>query len=542
VTVGTMGGTATTATSARRAVGWQVWLLRALLVAGIAARFAYVGRPFDDRLENPWRQSDYFQVARNFEREGMNILYPRIDWRGSTPGYTEMELPLLPWLGAALFHLVGTHVQVMRVLSAALESLTLLLFAGLARSLLPPAGALFATAAFALDPLLLLLAGSLQPEPAMHLLSIAAVVMLVRWQETSRPRDLFAAAALTGAAILCKLPALYLGLIFAWVVLRKEGRKALRDPRVYAAALLAVVPAAAWYLWAHGFWTRYGTSLGLSNESHLIGLDLLVPPKFLLGILKWETFGVFSPLGWLLALAAVWSGRKLGWRRVELPLVWYGAVWVFYLAAARTTADGWAYYYHVIAVAPGCLLLGAGFDFLRERARLPRRAGAAVSPRLVGGVLAAATLACFVAVTALRIERRDHDPEQRALFHCATEMRALVPPEGAIVVRGGPMFDEHGRPVAHNESMVFAWMDRKGFNYGDEELGIATLERIAAQGGRYWLARRGEIEGAGLTRAVASRYREIARCNGDPAYRLYDLRGLRDLRGRRNLRGGHGAS
>src|SRR5262245_15072674 len=96
---------ATTATNATRATtataraSWQTWLLRAILVAGVIARLAYVGRPFDDRLENPWRQSDYFQVARNFEREGMNILYPRIDWRWATPGYTEMELPLLPWLG-----------------------------------------------------------------------------------------------------------------------------------------------------------------------------------------------------------------------------------------------------------------------------------------------------------------------------------------------------------------------------------------------------------------------------------------------------------
>ena len=34
-----------------------------------------------------WRECDVGAIARNFYIEDMNILYPRIDWRGDGPGY-----------------------------------------------------------------------------------------------------------------------------------------------------------------------------------------------------------------------------------------------------------------------------------------------------------------------------------------------------------------------------------------------------------------------------------------------------------------------
>src|SRR4029077_7395386 len=58
-----------------------------VLVGGPARRLAYVDRPMDDRTLAPWREADYIQIARNFYRDGLNIFYPRVDWRGDPPGY-----------------------------------------------------------------------------------------------------------------------------------------------------------------------------------------------------------------------------------------------------------------------------------------------------------------------------------------------------------------------------------------------------------------------------------------------------------------------
>ncbi|MDX2168973.1 MAG: glycosyltransferase family 39 protein [Deltaproteobacteria bacterium] len=521
--------------------------LAAVLLLGVALRLQYVDRPFDHRLLNPWRQSDYLALTRNFAREDANLFYPRIDWRGDTPGYAEMELPLVPWLGAWLWRLHGPAVVGQRALAAALEIGALLLFAALARRVLPEAGALAATLLFALNPLLIVLATSLQPEPLLNLACVAAVLLLWRWLAAPRPATLLAAAALAGLAMLAKLPAAYLGLLFAYAVLRRLGLAALRRPEVWGAALIAALPPLAWYSWAHRFWLVYGNSLGLSNESHLIGADVLWPPTFLLGIGMWETLGVFTPAGLLLAVAAL----RLPWARIELPVVWYAAVAVFYVLAGRTTGDQWSYYYHSLSVAPAALLMGAGYASFRPfpplkkggQGGFPDPGSVSKSPptplfqrgegrpfqkgeqrteyRWAGTALLAATAGLMLAAGWYLGQRRDHgDAVERQLYECSRALAPLVPADARIVVRGGTKVDEHGHPVAYNASMVFAWMDRKGFNYAAEDFGDATLAAIAARGGRYWLATPEDFAAPGMA-AAAARYRKLRDCGERMA--LFDL-------------------
>jgi len=89
-----------------------------------------------------------------------------------------------------------------------------------------------------------------------------------------------------------------------------------------------------------------------------------------------------------------------------------------------------------------------------------------------------------------------------------------------IVVRGGSIADEDGFPTAHNQSMFFAWLDRRGFTYGNEELAIPVLQDIARRGGRYWIAETSELRGAMSCRGGEELPPPDA-C--DPDYVLYDL-------------------
>jgi hypothetical protein len=492
-------------------------LLLAIVVAGVALRVAWVARPFDHRLLAPWREADYVQLARNFHRDGLDIRYPRIDWRGDGPGYAEMELPVLPWTAAVFTRSVFYVDTVQRWLAAGLSIASLFVFTALARGALPGAAGAVAVAAFAVNPLLVYLASAMQPEPLMLLVSLLAVAALWRWDDRPTTGRLLVAAALAGAALLAKASAAYLGLVFAWTVMRRRGARALVDPGVLLAAALAVGPPLAWYAWAAHFWTTYGNSLGVSNESHLLGLDMLWPPRFLVGLLQWETLGVVTPAGWLLLAAAALRPRT---RVAERALLWYAAAWIFYLATARTSADGWAFYYHSSSVAPACLLLGAGCAAVAAGTGVPRAlAGRAAA---VAGVLAAATLAALVAATAFLVHQRDARDDYRAMYACAHTFTANVPPDGRIVAHGGSLVDEYDAPVAHNESMLFAWMDRTGFNYATQELSVAMLDGLAARGGRYWIVTSGELQSAGLEDVVDERYRKLAECG--TAYRLYDLR------------------
>jgi 4-amino-4-deoxy-L-arabinose transferase-like glycosyltransferase len=504
--------------------GASARLIVALVLAGAAFRLAYVNRPLDHRTLSSWRESDYTQLARNYWREDPNLFHPRIDWRGDGPGLVEMEFPFIPWTAGMLFRLFGYHEAILRALSAMLEIGSLLLFAGLARRLLPEPGALAALAFYAFSPLLVYLSTAMQPEPLMLFFSLLAVILIARWDRTGSTPALFLAAAALGGAILAKAPAACLGLMFAFVVLRRSGMAVLKDIRLWVAAALALAPPAAWYLWARRFWILYGNSLGMSNENPFLRLDMLHHAGWVLGLARLETLRVLMPLGWILLLAA----RRAPRPTTALPFAWLGSVWIMFIVSARTAAADWAFYYHSIAVAPACLLMGAGVMALRHPGAA-RVLGLAPGRRRrrVGTALALGTVILLAAATGRLIWVRDHDRIEnlRAMRACGLRLVTQIPMGGRIVVRGGSMCGSYGYPVAHNRPMMFAWLDRKGFTYGDQELSNPLLTGIADRGGRYWIAEAEEIKGPSRQEVAAS-FRLLAKC--EPGYYLYDLQSAPD--------------
>ncbi len=162
-------------------------------------------------------------------------------------------------------------------------------------------------------------------------------------------------------------------------------------------------------------------------------------------------------VGGLLVLAALLRrGRAL-----EFAGAWYASILVFYVITADTSGDAWAFYYHANSVAPAALLMGAGVDALRSfRPQVVRLAG----PALV-------VLAC-VALTreSLDVHRQRNDGAVRQDLRAACLVFAdHLPTDARIAVRGGYRMDAHGHPVAFNESMAYAWLDRKGENYPIED-------------------------------------------------------------------------
>ena len=492
-------------------------VLIAIVVAGAALRLAYVARPLDHRMRSPWRQSDYVQLARNYWREDPNLFHPRIDWRRDGPGLVEMEFPLLPWTAGMLYRLFGYHEEILRALSALLEIGSLLLLAGLARRLLPLSGALAALTFYAANPLLINLSTAMQPEPLMLFLSLLAIVLLGQWDRTGSTMALLLAGAALGGAILAKAPAAGLGVVFAFVVLRRSGLAAIREARVWVATVLALAPPVAWYLWARRFWILYSNSLGLSNQSPFLGLDMLAQPGWVFGLLKWETLGVLMPFGWILLLAARSAPRTA----TALPFAWLVSVWIMFVVSARTTAEDWAFYYHSAAVAPACLLMGAGVAALRdpEPARVLGLAPGRLR-RVIGAALTAGMIVLLAAANVVVIRARDGREDLRAMRTCGLQFVEQIPPEGRIVARGGSMYGRYGEPAAHDRSMLFAWLDRKGFTYGDQELSIELLTDIAARGGRYWIAEADELRGP-LKQKVTERFRSLDVC--EPENYLFDL-------------------
>jgi 4-amino-4-deoxy-L-arabinose transferase-like glycosyltransferase len=498
---------------------WEraAWLLAFAL--GALLRLQDVGRPFDSRTLAPWRESDYVGIARSFARETIDPFHPRVDWRGDTPGFAEMELPVLPYAAGLLDRVFGEDERRMRWLAAIAGVAGLFAFAGLARAALPGAAAPCAALLFAVQPLAIHLSPAIQPDGWMLLFVMLAVRRLWRFEEGGSGRDLILAALLTSVAALFKAPGALVGLLLAEAVLRRRGLRGAFRPDVLAAAACALVPAGAWYAWSHRFWLEYGLSLGLSDETHCVNLAVLSSPAAFLQNLREEFHHVFSAPGFVLAAVAFVLPSE---HRARL-LRFGGAVALFYFVALDTSGDAWAFYYHALSSAPAVLLMGAGFGALldhaaRARPRRPRVATVASASAWVLAIAAAAVL--LHSSLELRRERDEGNASKKA-FLCAQEFRAVLPPDARIVAAGGRATDEHGHPVAHNASTWFAWLDRRGATYADGEATLARLDEFARRGPTWWIAAAPELADAAFRAAVDARHRLVVSCGG--AYRLYEL-------------------
>jgi len=492
------------------------WIFLALLIFGAAVRAVDVPRPADGRIREAWRECDYAALARNFYREGMNILRPRIDWRGTGPGYAEMEFPVIPWTMAVFYKIFGLHEEIGRLLMWVVSLLTLLVFFALARRLLPPPGAVAASLFFVLSPLTVRVSNALQPEGLMILFLLLGVHFFLRWLEDDARSSYWTAIASTAAAILVKAPAAHIGILFAGLLLWKKGIRAFRRADVWVFGFLALAPAAVWYIHAHRLCLEFGNSLGLSNESHWFGWDLVRSPKFLLALLKgmvrMEGAFVWTPLG-AAFLAALFFLRK----RSDVPKIilwWLFAIGVYYLAAIRTIGDSWATYYHVVAVPPAALTIGvvAAWLFrLRPVSRLVRFAR----------IFAVVGLAGVFGFESFLVSREFHPRMFENSYRCSVSFASSIPEGELILVTGGPSKDETGLPVAFNASYFFYWLDRKGWNIPSDAISAEEVRAFARKGARFFIAEKGSLAPIpGLEEDLRASFPVIAECPGAILFRL----------------------
>ena len=466
-------------------------LIVVLFIVAAALRFADVFRPIN---QASWRECDLGAVSRNFVREGMDPWMPRIDWRGDGPGYTEMELPLFPYLTALTYQEFGVYDNIGRVWSFLFSLGAMFFFYKIAREYMSVFRAAIAFAFFALNPLMVRIATSIQPEGIMLLTYLGAVLFFLRWLRTGKIGYYWAATVSTALTLLTKAPAAHIGLFFGVLLLQKFGWRAVKDPRVWLFGVASLGPAFLWYYHAKNLWIAYGNSLGVSNEYHWIGWDFFTDTSFIKGIIGIEFAYVWLVFGVVVGAFAIWRGYKENAARHAL--LWLASIFAFYLIAARTTSEDWAAYYHAFSIAPVALLFGFAMKKLWDYARdfvdnysrrnvLHRFANVAIGCVVIVAVLAS-----------LRVEAKQDSANfienhtDSAALKFAREIEPMVSDGGLILVSGGHSRDSRGYPVAYNASYMFYWLDRKGWNLPVEEHTLPKLREYSAQGARYFIGER----------------------------------------------------
>jgi hypothetical protein len=488
-----------------------------VVLVGVLLRF--VGT-FQGLNQPIWRQSDLWAMAKSFSTEDGNPFHPRIAWRGVTGGLAESEFPLVPWVTSLMWRLVGEHDRLLRFLPFLSGLIALYAFWLVARSLVEADAAWVAVGCVALAPLAVFVGTAVQSDGVMFCASIGAVFAAVRWTADEQTWGQKRWAVLLGISValagLMKPTALHIGIAIATVFVLRRGWAALVRPAVVAAGLFGIGLPLAWAMYARTLFRSTGLSLGISNEHHFAGSELLTNSTILKGIVSLEARWV-----WGLAIAPVAVALATRWRSdaVRICLAWLGSAGAMLVLAGRTTGDEWAYYYHVVTVAPMALLTGIGVSEAVSRVR--RRSQPSVLAARGVQILAVVAVS-LVAVPWLRSAVRVVRPTPpSSLFSCAQRVRSKLP-SGLLLTSGGIRLDDGGNGVAYDASYMFQWLDRRGWTIAIEDQTLETVESFAQRGAVAYFAETDAVTARpGFSEALRSRYPVLAVCEGTAV--VYDL-------------------
>jgi hypothetical protein len=349
-------------------------LLAALLVAGFALRVYRLDAPLVDH--HAWKQADLAGIARNYAQGDMRLLYPRIDWGGDTPGYAEMEFPLLPYLAALLYRIFGESEAWGRALNVASGLVLALLLFGWVRRRAGLAAGIGAFAFALFSPIAWFYGRTYMQEVMGWAFALGAVVVLddalaaAVPRGDARPADpppgrLIAAALLLALALLCKLNTIVVLLPMLAVVAEHRGLAGVRRPWVAWALALAALPPLLWYVHAHGLYQQTGLTFGILGTGH----DKFQTLDYLSRFSWWREMGlrgvrmVATPPGVLLVLLGL--PALLRERALRPLLAWGVAAVAFTLLVAEGSWD--MEYYQLVLVVPTAAAFGLGVAALWRR-------------------------------------------------------------------------------------------------------------------------------------------------------------------------------
>lgn len=435
-----------------------------------------------------YRQFDTAALARNFFEEGMNPFYPRVDWRGASPGFVEAEFQIYTYAVALLYHVFGPHEWVGRVLNIGVYVVSALLLFRFTERAFSRSVAVFAVLFYSFVPLSVYQTRAFQPDALLALGSIAGVYYFWRWTEEGGGRFFLLSAAGVAVAALIKPPGLYLGLPLLYLAWRKFGAGLLRVGKLWLFAALVLVPTALWYWHAYGLWVEYGNTFGIFGRRTIAGIWPIGDPHW--GLLakmlaRRLTYQIATPAGLVLLgiglLGSIVHRRSL---RSGILWAWLAGFALFVLLVPRGNYGH--NYYQLPVVFLTAAWMGYGTRLLLDRGRIVRWATAVLVVGFIG--LSARQLQPLISA------RSRHYVEEKIAF--GERMQEITDPEDLVV------FIER-RPASHPPEiyrhrtvdgqyilchpMDFYLSRRKGWNPDDYQATPEFLERVRRQGAR-WVA------------------------------------------------------
>jgi 4-amino-4-deoxy-L-arabinose transferase-like glycosyltransferase len=502
--------------------------LLAIMLIGIGLRLFNITAPLLDA--HRWRQIDTAAMARYFDEDSLNPLYPQVNW-GGPRGYVESEFPLVPWIAAILYRAFGPDETWGRVTSVGFSAALIVAVYLLVTEMRGRPSGRAAAFLVAVSPAAVYYGRTFMPDTAMLFFSVAALLGFVRYLDTENSRALVWGSAMLAMAILVKLPAILIVLPVLAAVWQSRGRAGLADRRVWLALAVALVVAAAWYVHAYYVFRDTGLTFGILAHPARTYPAVISPGPWPDVFSKWSSLSLLTdtafyrellhrlvrlhltPVGFALALTGLLTMRG---RWSVVPAAWLLAMGAFILVAGfgHLAHD----YYQLPLVPIGAMYFAAVAAPLFDGAWIRERIAAGWWARVAVAILVCsiATLMFFESGI-IRTHFRPARLDTEMLRAGEAVHRAVGNPDALLVV-----VDEYGV----TSPVLLYLAKRRGWSFGPEDLKPSTLEWLRRVGAVYFATtewRDIDKDNSELANHLR-RYRQVQLSGEPPGTVLFDLR------------------
>jgi 4-amino-4-deoxy-L-arabinose transferase-like glycosyltransferase len=226
--------------------------LAALLLAGLLVRLPAISGPLLDFA--PARETYDALRARIIYLDGERIpMWQRAVLDRDRREVPQIEPPVMEHLAVLSYRIAGGEkTWIPRLFSVLFWLMGGMFLYRLARRVAADPGPLIATAIYLLCPFSIFASRSFQPDPLMVMLTLAAVLAIVRFHERPGPERLAAAAGLSALAALSKppIPIFFLWGVYLALAISRDGlRRGLTRRWLIVFGLVSFAPALAYYVW-----------------------------------------------------------------------------------------------------------------------------------------------------------------------------------------------------------------------------------------------------------------------------------------------------
>jgi len=395
-----------------------------LLVIALAVVVRLPGMGSPPTGHHSWRQADTAAMIRNFAEEGLDILYPRVDWRADTAGYVESEFPLYQFVVATLYRSFGVDEWLARLVSVAFLSSAIAYLALLLRALSDERTALWAALFLAVLPMPLFFGRAIMAESLLLTCCLATAYHFNRWIHSSARGQLFLAALFLGVACLIKPFTLWLVIPLLALTAGTRPGEWMSRWELWAGGLLVLASMAAWFSHAHRLAQETGLTFGIWSYA----TD------------KWGT--------WELTFSADFWSRLLLQRLPKDYLAWFGVApfvvglvrfrrspaarfflaWMLGLLLMSAIVSRGTYthdYYWLPMAMPVCFFLGSVYA---------EYSGGGLRHRVARPLLGLCLVGMLVVSARTQLARLDHETREAARYEDLVSLVESAVPRDTRVV------------------------------------------------------------------------------------------------------------